>query len=293
MQVNLFIEYITSEKGYSEKTIRAYNTDLQQFKNYILADVGRFDIHHIDSEDIRRWLMYLLNQNISGRSVNRKLSSLRSFYKFLKREGFVLADPSKKVLSPKIKTRLPSFVREEAMERLFYEVPFQDNFKGLRDRVVLELLYGTGIRLSELLNLSVRDVKSGNGAIKVTGKRNKQRVIPLPSKLDHLLSEYLVVRQKTFVASSSALILTNKGEAAYEELIYRISKKYLALVSSVKKKSPHVLRHTFATVLLNNGADLNVIKELLGHSNISTTSIYTHTSFKELTEAYQKAHPRV
>lgn len=292
MHINLFLEYISSEKGFSEKTIKAYKTDLQQFKDFILTDVGRFDICLIDSSDIRRWMMALHDGGVVARSINRKLSTLRSFYKFLQLEGIVANNPTLKIVPPKTAKRLPSFVREADMDHLLSEIHFSKDFAGIRDRLVIELLYGTGMRLSELLSLKVSDVDGGVSSIKVTGKRNKQRVIPLTQKLQLLLKEYIKVRSVVFAEAPYELIVTNKGVKAYEGLVYRISKKYIGQVSSVHKKSPHVLRHTFATVLLNNGADLNVIKELLGHSNISTTSVYTHTSFKELTEAYQKAHPR-
>lgn len=292
MHIHLFLEYISSEKGYSEKTIKAYETDLHQFEDFILADVGRFDIYNIDSSDIRRWMMNLYEKSVAARSVNRKLSTLRSFYKYLQREGVVEKNPTRKILAPKTGKRLPSFVREEEMENLLSNVPFDNDFKGLRDKLVIELLYGTGMRLSELLSLKVEDVNAYTSSIKVLGKRNKHRIIPVTTQLNKIISEYLRFRKECFPDSDNSLILSNKGNPGYEALIYRICKKHIELVSSVHKKSPHVLRHTFATVLLNNGADLNVIKELLGHSNIATTSVYTHTSFKELTQAYKKSHPR-
>jgi len=228
----------------------------------------------------------------SPRTVRRKISTLQAFYKYLMKMEIIEASPVHEIPLPKIRKKLPSFVEEKNLHHLLDDGFFADGYSGERDKMVIALLYGTGIRLSELLNLGGKDIDLAQFQIKVTGKRNKQRIIPFSRSLRPQIGEYLRLKSETFPVAPDNLILTDKGEAAYEKLIYRIVKNYLSKVTLIEKKSPHILRHTFATHLLNKGADLNAVKELLGHANLSATEIYTHTTFEKLHSIYQQAHPR-
>jgi integrase/recombinase XerC len=288
-----FLKYLQLEKNYSVQTIRSYGDDLRQFFSYCGIDPETKDFSAINHRIIRAWLSHLLSQKTSPRSVNRKLSSIRSYYKYLLKKGFVLSTPLSKVVAPKTSKKLPVFISENEANNLLDRIQFSDDFVGLRDLLVLELFYFTGVRVSELTNLKTNNVDLNGSTIKVLGKGNKERIIPIHSELLILLIKYLNNKEILFPSNLDPhLIVTSNGERAYPQLIYRLVKKYLSMVTSLDKKSPHVLRHTFATHLLNKGADINAIKELLGHSNLSATQVYTHTSIDKLKSAYNQAHPR-
>ncbi|MCD4789881.1 MAG: tyrosine-type recombinase/integrase [Bacteroidales bacterium] len=289
-----FIQHITFEKRYSPNTIIAYQKDLRQFFDYIASEYDIKNIHDINHSIIRSWIVYLANDSISSRSINRKLSTLKTFYKFLLKENLVKQNPLTKILPPKTKKRLPEFVNREKMDLLFDQVEFGDNFRGIRDKLIIEIFYFTGMRLSEMVNLTDTDVDIKNLKVKVLGKRNKERIIPFCNELRDLIIRYKEVRNKEIEITEPVnyFIVTEKGKKIYKKLVYRIVNSYLGKVSTLQKKSPHVLRHTFATHMLNNGADLNAIKEILGHANLAATQIYTHNTIENLKTIYKQAHPR-
>ena len=240
-------------------------------------------------------MVELMNQNIIARSINRKIATLRKYFKFLLQEGVIQVNPASKINTPKIPKNLPVIVEDIKLTQMLDDnVVFGNDFKGLRDKLVIEMLFGTGMRLSELLGVKESDINVYEETVKVLGKRNKERIIPINNELKLLIAEYQEVKKKQefFSNNSSALIVTDKGANAYAKLIYLIVQKYLSYISTQNKRSPHVLRHTFATSLLNRGADLNAIKELLGHANLSATQIYTHNSVERLKSIYKQAHPK-
>ena len=286
-----FLAYIQYEKRYSPHTVTAYRIDLDQFFNFLSIQYNATELSGIDHSMIRSWLVSLIEEGNSPRSVNRKITTLKSFYRFLLKEGLVNDNPLRKITPPKSAKKLPEFIEKVKMSLLLDEMNPGDGYCGLRDRIILEMFYNTGIRLSELINLQEKDVDFHNGTIKVLGKRNKERLIPFSQKFGILLKEYVKEKQKTFDYLPS-LFLTDSGGKMYPKKVYLIVKKYLSNVTTLDKKSPHVLRHTFATHLLNNGADLNAVKELLGHANLSATQIYTHNAIEKLKEIYKQAHPR-
>ena len=291
--VKPFLKYLLYELNRSEKTIVAYGTDLREFERYLKKDDAEADFAKVDSNRIRSWVVNLMDEGgCSPASVNRKLSSLRSFYRFLLRKGLVKVDPMRKIVGPKKKKPLPSFVREEDMDRLLDEMPFDDGFEGRRDRMILEVFYATGMRLSELLGLNDVDVDISTRLIKVKGKRNKQRLIPFGDELMKGLLIYIKVRNETCLEGVEAFFVREDGKRMYPMQVYRLVRRNLSKVVALKKKSPHVLRHTFATAMLNGNAELRAVKELLGHENLATTEIYTHTTFEELKKVYEQAHPR-
>jgi integrase/recombinase XerC len=286
-----FIDYLSKEKRYSLHTITAYSGDLVQFENYLMTNFD-LDLNHpveISHSCIRSWIVDLMEQGTSPRSINRKLSTLKSYFKYLLRNNVVHNSPLQKITALRVSKRLPVFIESDKAEMLFNEVEFSDDLAGSRDRLILELFYGTGVRLSELINIKVQDVNINRLEIKVLGKRSKERIIPISDKLSGLIKGYLKHRKQE---TSEFLILTRKGQKAYSKMIYRLVYKYLSFVTTMSKKSPHILRHTFATHLLNGGADLYAIKELLGHSSLAATQVYTHNSIEKLKEVYKNAHPR-
>lgn len=282
-----FLKYLKYEKRYSQHTLKSYETDLRQFHIFAKTEEIISD-HNI----IRSWIISLVEAEISARTINRKISSLKTYYKFLKREGKIEKNPMEKIVSPKNSKKLPEFVPEEHIEHIFSKDFFEKDFAGLRDMLVVEMLYSTGIRLSELVNLKNLDVNLSAKTIKVLGKGNKERIIPLTQSLINTIVDYQKEKQNTFGELTENLLLTDKGEPIYPKKIYRIVNKYLQLVTTITKKSPHVLRHSFATHLLNNGADINAIKELLGHASLAATEVYTHNTFEKLNKIYNQAHPR-
>ncbi|MGW8314211.1 MAG: tyrosine-type recombinase/integrase [Bacteroidales bacterium] len=286
-----FMIYLQAEKRYAEHTVRAYRSDLNQFHAFCLEN-GRegMDLHF---KVIRSWVVTLMDAGYSSRSVHRKLTSLKSYCTFLIRIGALDANPLDKVLKPKASKRVPAFVEEVQMDRLLEQYDFGDDFEGIRNRLMLDLLYQTGIRRAELIRLTTGSVNLDERSLKVIGKRNKERIIPLGDALVRRIGEYLVLRNSLPPAEGEgAFFLTSRGKSLYDKLVYRVVHQYLAMVTTLEKRSPHVLRHTFATHMLNHGADLNAIKELLGHANLSATQVYTHNTFKKLKSIYNQAHPR-
>ena len=287
-----FLNYLHSEKRYSPHTITSYQNDLGQFEAFMLdVDVdATLDTAHYQL--IRSWIVSLLDQDLSPKSVNRKIASLRSYYKFLIAREIISSNPTAKIRPVKSKKPLPEFVLESEIHTLLDHVQFTDDFSGLRDKLVLELLYGTGMRLSELINLSPEDIDFYQRAIRVLGKRNKERIIPISSGNIELISSYIKVKDTMDFYPENFLICTDQGKKSYPMMIYRIVNKYLTISSNVNKKSPHVLRHTYATHLLDNGADLNAVKELLGHSSLAATQVYTHNTMDKLKKVFDQAHPK-
>jgi integrase/recombinase XerC len=290
--VDFFLSYLQNEKRLSQHTVLAYRTDLQQFEDYMLIHSPDFNIALAEYQDIRAWIVKLSEDKLDNRSVNRKIASLKAFFKFLQIKKKIQASPISTIKSLKTAQKLPVYVEEKPMENLFDQITFEEDFKGCRDKLMLEMLYGTGIRLSELLNLKVSDVDLFGKKIMVLGKRNKYRIIPLHNTLLDLIHKYLLLKKEMFDSEHDYLLLTDKQDQLYRVFVQRKIKYYLDLVTTITKKSPHVLRHSFATHLLNRGADLNAIKELLGHSNLAATQIYTHNSISQLKEVYKKAHPK-
>jgi integrase/recombinase XerC len=287
-----FINYLKYEKRYSHLTAIAYKKDLDQFEEFFVKTVGDFNVEGINDKTVRMWVVELMDKGISARTVNKKISALRSFYKYLLRLGIVKENNLVTVTVPKVRKKLPQFVEERSLNHLLDDGFFGNDFEALRDKLILSLLYGTGIRLSELMHLKDADIFTTEFLIKVLGKRNKERIIPYPRSLNLLIEQYKAERTQLFGSPVECLLLTSKGKPIYEKLIYRVVCKNLAMVTTIEQKSPHVLRHTFATHLLNRGADLNAVKELLGHANLSATQIYTHTSLEKIQKVYRQAHPR-
>ena len=286
-RIDEFLKYLQAEKRYAEHTIKAYKNDLNQFHVFCQEDM---DLHF---RTIRSWVVSLMESGYSSRTVHRKLTSLSSYCKYLIKEGHLESNPLDKVLKPKLKLRVPAFMEEGKMDLLLNDFDFGENFAGMRNRLVLDLLYQTGMRRSELIGLKVGSINRTKQSLKVKGKRDKERIIPMNRELMEAVESYMEKRSEVVDPDGvDHLILTDKGRPAYDKMIYRIVEKYLAMVSTLDKKSPHVLRHTFATHMLNNGADLNAIKELLGHASLSATQVYTHNTYKKLKSIYNQAHPR-
>ena len=286
--LNKFLTYAISEKRFSEHTVIAYEKDLRQFLEFIeLRSLS--EIQEIKSNVIRGWMVSLLENDYSAISVHRKLSTLRTFFKWLQKEGLIQKDPMKSVSGPKVKKELPSFAQQGELLNEKIEPLFSDDFEGVRDRLMFELLYQTGIRSNELVNLKTKDVQ--NGTIKVLGKRNKERIIPIDNSLVSLINHYTNFRLELEL-QTEFLVVLKSGKKLYPKLVYRKINNYLGMATGLRKKSPHVLRHTFATHMLNNGAELEVLKDILGHANLSATQVYTHNSFAQLTNIYSQSHPR-
>ncbi len=292
LNTELFLNYLKYEKRYSQNTLTAYENDLDQFVLFGKKLVEDFCVEEVDYHLIRQWIVSLMDNGISAKSVNRKVSALKTFFKFLMREGVIEKNPTDKIAIPKMGKKLPVFVQEKEMNRLLDGRFFTKDFEGKRDKAVVSLFYGTGIRLSELVGIRFSDLNLNEKMVKVNGKRDKQRLVPFPLEISKVLSDYIELRNELFPDSGNFLFLTGNGDPAYNKLIYRIVKRQLSLVTTVDKKSPHILRHSYATHLLNRGADLNAIKELLGHANLAATQIYTHTTFEQLKKVYKQAHPR-
>jgi integrase/recombinase XerC len=291
--VNSFLDFLTIEKRYSVHTVLAYRKDLDQFHQYLKASYEEDDCSNANHLMIRSWILELMEKGLDPKSVNRKLASLRSYYKYLLRNNMLELNPMLKVKAPKTRKKLPVFVEEASMIQLLDHLEFTNDFSGVRDKIVLELLYGTGIRLSELIDLKDNSINWHEGTVKVRGKGNKERIIPVPQSVLTSAKEYFNQKTKEGLCNNdSDFIVTNKGEGVYPVFIYRLVKIYLNHVSTVEKKSPHVLRHTFATHLLNKGADLNAIKDLLGHTSLAATQVYTHNSIEQLKKIFDQAHPK-
>jgi integrase/recombinase XerC len=286
-----FLQHIQSIKHYSPHTVNSYRKDLEQFFAFCSA-TGDQGENTVDHHQIREWIIALMESGIQARSVNRKISALKSYFRYLMREGHVEVNPLNKVLSPKTVRKLPVFIRENQMNQLLDEVDFGDDYAGMRNRIIIETFYNTGIRRAELIGLRTRDIDFGKNVFKVTGKRNKERIVPMSLNFSEMLKNYVDKRLSEFPGDKDWMFVTSKGKQLYPKLIYRIVTSFLSLVTTSDKKSPHILRHTFATHMLNKGADLNAIKELLGHANLSATEVYTHNTFEKLKSVYKQAHPR-
>lgn len=289
--IESFLRYLQFEKRFSEHTLTAYATDLEQFSVFLTQD--QTSIEAAQYQNIRYWIISLVEDGLHPTTVNRKMASVRSFYKFLLRQKLIDHNPAQRLQALKTPKRLPQFIQENDINRLFDHVDFAADFHGLRDKLILELLYATGMRRAELVGLKDISINIDKQEIKVLGKRNKERIIPVSADIISLIQKYILVRDAEFDTSlGKSLVLTDKGEDCYPMLINRTVKKYLSGVVSIEKKSPHILRHTYATHLLNNGADLNAVKDLLGHTSLAATQVYTHNSLEKLKKVFQQAHPK-
>ncbi|HQT22441.1 MAG: integrase [Sphingobacteriales bacterium 17-39-43] len=292
MFIEQFIQYLQFEKRFSPLTVTAYQKDLNQF--LVFSALSESELLNVTYQQVRSWMVALMDQGNEAKTINRKISSLRSFYRFLQRNELIKTNPMTQVRAPKIPKRLPVVITEQKMDTLLDGgFDFVDGFSGLRDRLIVELLYGTGIRLAELVGLKDEDVDIYEQQIRVLGKRNKQRIIPVHSSLAKLIADYNFQKlSQNFNNKSKTLIVTDNGRDVYPKFVYRTVRTVLSTVSTHDKKSPHILRHSFATSLLNRGADLNAIKELLGHSSLAATQVYTHNSVEKLKAIYKQAHPK-
>ena len=285
-----FLEYLQFEKKFSPHTLVSYRNDAEQFAAFLKHTYEIEKPEDASSFMIRSWMAEMIQEKISPRTVIRKASTLRTFYKFLLREGVITISPMQKIITPKTPKRLPVFVNKKEMESLF-KIEFPDSFDGIRDRLILELFYATGIRRAELITMKDTDVNLYNLTIKVLGKRNKERLIPISPFLKTYIQEYREGKKKSGV-KNEYFFVNEGGDQLYDKEVYRIVKKYLSEVTTLQKKSPHVLRHTFATHILDNGADINAVKELLWHANLSATQVYTHNTLEKLKRMHKQAHPR-
>jgi len=288
-----FLKYLQFEKRLSVNTLKAYTNDLDQFSNFIRTNFQESSIERSDHGMIRSWIIQLVESGIGSVSVNRKIATLRAFFKFLLAQNVISKDPMVKVTVLKTSKRLPSFIKESDMTHLLDHVKFEENHEGQRDKLILELFYATGIRLSELISLKENQVDLRNRTIKVLGKRNKERVIPFSESIVQTIEAYKVARKKELDSKNHGfLFVTGSGDPCYPMMIYRTVKKYLSMHTSSEKINPHILRHTYATHLLNKGAEINAVKDLLGHSSLAATQVYTHNSIEKLKKVFDQAHPK-
>ena len=291
--MDLFFKYLQYEKRYSPHTLTSYHTDLGQFADYLKEVYQLTDPAEADHAIIRSWILSLVQKHLEARSINRKIACLRSYYKFLLSQQRISVNPMLRIRPPKASKKLPGFVLEEPFNNLLNSFTFEDNFEGHRDKLILEFLYGTGMRLSELLGIEHPDVDLHARTVRVLGKGNKERIIPINDSLYFSLESYLAAK-KTLPAdnNSQKLLVTTKARPLYPKFVYRVVKKYIGMITTSEHSSPHVLRHSFATHLLNKGADLNAIKDLLGHASLAATQVYTHNSIDKLKSIFEKAHPK-
>lgn len=295
MPAEKFLRYLQFEKRYSQHTIIAYRTDLEQFFIYLEVQFQTKDINQINHFYVRSWIVSLIESKISTRSVNRKITVLKSFFKFLMREKLIENNPMIKIQSPKNSKRLPVFVDKLKMIEVLDSDKFENNFKGICNKLIIELFYDTGIRLSELVNLKIENINQIAQTIKVLGKRNKERIVPFAGSFNELLSNYIQLRkniQEETATNTEVLFIKESGKALNQKAVYHIVKTHLKKLTTLQKRSPHVLRHTFATHMLENGADINAVKELLGHSSLAATQVYTHNTIEKLKNVHKQAHPR-
>jgi integrase/recombinase XerC len=291
--IQSFLEYLKFQKRYSQNTIVSYQNDLVDFFDFIEKEFGISSSVDIKSSFVRSWLAGLKEKGLESQSINRKISTLKSFFKFQLKQGLLPTSPMVTIVSAKVKKRLPQFVTENDINTLLNNVEFSDDWNGKTNRLLFQLLYNTGIRQAELINLKEAHIDSRNGTIKVLGKGNKERILPVSNELGQLILQYITDKRNNFETGNAEILLVNaKGIKLYPKYIYNVVRKYLSVVTTIDKKSPHVLRHTFATHLMNNGADINAVKELLGHSSLAATQIYTHNTIEKLKEVHNKAHPK-
>lgn len=288
-----FFKFLQYEKRVSKHTLKSYQNDLNQFESFLKEVYPDHTMQTADYGVIRSWIIQLVESGIKPSSVNRKIAGLRTFYKFLMRQEVIQKNPMTKIRVLKTQKRLPSFVKESDMVNLLDQVAFENSFDGIRDKLILELFYATGMRLSELITLKESQIDLRANTLKVLGKRNKERVIPFPKNIVLLIKDYKEIRNKeVIVGDHGYLFVTEKGEPCYPMMVYRIVKRYIGAHTSSDKRSPHVLRHTYATHLLNKGAEINAVKDLLGHSSLAATQVYTHNSMEKIKKAYDQAHPK-
>ncbi len=290
-----YIDHLQYEKRASAHTVTAYKHDLVQFFQYMEEGLGIGSLEEIKAADIRTWIITLLEDDTHcARSVNRKISALKAFYRYSMQVGQVERNPMLQIHAPKFQKKLPEYVEQRDMDYLFDEIPFEESFEGVRDKLILFLFYATGIREAELLGIKKLDIDLENNSLKVLGKRNKERIIPFGEALHHLFTAYLEYYEKNVKPDKQNyyIFVAANGKQLYPKAIYRIVRKYLDMVTTIGKRSPHIIRHTFATHMLNNGADLSAIKEILGHSSLAATQVYTHSSIEQLKNIYKQAHPR-
>jgi integrase/recombinase XerC len=293
MSIETFLSYLQHEKRYSLHTIESYKVDLTQFSTYLL-ETFEMEVLEVQPIQVRNYIVHLMEQGISASSVGRKMSALRSFYKYHQRQGTITSNPVTHVKAPKVARHLPVFIDDQKLDNLLDSGEFFDNtFPSIRDKMIIEVLFGTGMRLAELLNLKDQDIDFYGETVKVLGKGGKQRIIPMARPLVQQLKDYISLKSlQNFDNKTTSLFVTNKGASAHRNFIYKTVKSYLTFISTQDKKSPHVLRHSYATSLLNRGADLNAIKELLGHASLAATQVYTHNSIERLKTIYKQAHPK-
>ncbi len=291
MNINNFIQYISLEKQYSGHTVKAYTNDLTTFLYYIKSTFEISEITEVNRDVVRSWIVRLIEEGNSNITINRKLSTLKSYFNFLIKSGLIKVNPVKNIVSLKTPSYLPHYITRERMSLYYQTREVKENFVSIRNFLIIDMLYTTGIRETELINLTENDINFNQNTIKVTGKRNKQRIIPFSENEKGYIIRYMKIKKDTFKEASPTFIVTNKGTRAYPKFIYRIVSSELSSVTE-SKKSPHILRHTFATHMLNEGADLNSIKEILGHANLSATQVYTHNTIEQLKSIYNHAHPR-
>jgi len=290
--INEFLQYLQYEKNFSSHTVLSYHTDLRQFCAFLATTPNQFAPASVSSQQIQQWVLLLMSGEISARSLSRKISTLKSFWRFLLTRGYVNQNPTLKIILPKTKKPIPAFFKESEMSAVLENDFIPDRFEPVRNQLILSVFYQTGIRLAELISIEDKDIDLDSCNLRVIGKRNKQRMIPISKALCEEIEHYIMLRNKTVEKSVPYIFVLENGKKAYPKMVYNLVHNTMSEVSSLHKRSPHVLRHTFATSLLNGGADINAVKELLGHSSLAATQVYTHTSFEELYNIYKHAHPR-
>ena len=292
-EISRFSDHLKFEKMYSAHTVRSYHDDLTQFNDYLETQFGGMKLRDISAPVVRSWLASMKQHKMTARTITRKISTLKSFYKFMMRSGVVAKSPMTGIVSPKLAKKLPSYVEEKQLKTLFRDVEFEDDWNGYTAKVAIRMLYQLGIRLSELVNCREAQVDHANRQVKILGKGNKERIIPVGKELLKLLKDYAGKKRQVFEQPEKTyLLVTGKGKKLYPKYIYRLTHDYLELVTTIEKKSPHVLRHSFATHLMNNGAELNAVKDLLGHASLAATQVYTHNTIEKLRNVHKRAHPR-